>query len=58
MATNGFSKVTNAGFIAPRLSQESLGSGLHIEPWSAALSSYRSASALPASASRSPGVVV
>ena len=48
----------STGFIAQRLSQESLGGGLHIEPWAAALNSYRNAAALPASASRSPGVVV
>ena len=48
----------STGFVAQRLSQESLGGGLHIEPWAAALNSYRSAAALPASASRSPGVVV
>ena len=40
-----------SGFIAQRLSQEALGNGLHIEPWQTALSSYRSAAALPASAS-------
>ena len=48
----------STGFVTQRLSQESLGSGLHIEPWSAALSSYRSAAALPGSATRNPGVVV
>ncbi|MEI6560083.1 MAG: hypothetical protein WCO00_16930 [Rhodospirillaceae bacterium] len=46
------------GFLAQSLSQEQLGSGLHIEPWTAALASYRNAATLPASAARRPGVVV
>ncbi|MEI7611028.1 MAG: hypothetical protein WCJ64_26895 [Rhodospirillaceae bacterium] len=48
----------STGFLAQSLSQESLGSGLHIEPWSAALGSYRSAAALTTPATRSRGVVV
>jgi hypothetical protein len=40
----------SSGFVTQRLSQESLGSGLHIEPWQAALSSYKAAAALPAPA--------
>ena len=48
----------STGFLAQSLSQENLGSGLHIEPWSAALGSYRSAAALTTPAKRSPGVVV
>ena len=39
----------SVGFIAQSLSQESIGAGLHIEPWRAALSSYRAAAALPGS---------
>jgi len=43
---------STSGFTAQQLSQENLGSGLHIEPWQTALSSYRSAAALPGSASQ------
>ncbi len=40
----------NTGFITQSLSQETIGAGLHIEPWRAAISSYLSAAALPTSA--------
>lgn len=39
----------STGFITQSLSQETIGAGLHIEPWQTALSSYNSAAALPAS---------
>ncbi len=50
---------SNTGFVVQSLSQETIGNGLHIEPWQAALASYRSAAALPGSAaSNQSGVTV
>ncbi len=46
----------SAGFVTQSLSQETIGAGLHIEPWRAAISSYLSAAALPSSASWSNGM--
>ncbi|MEI8395352.1 MAG: hypothetical protein WCF85_11495 [Rhodospirillaceae bacterium] len=57
LSSNGGGSI---GFATQQLSQETVGAGLHIEPWQAALSSYRSADALSASSgrSRSTGLVV
>lgn len=41
------SALPNTGFVVQSLSQETLGAGLHIESWQSALSSYRSAAAIP-----------
>ncbi len=46
----------STGFVVQSLSQETLGAGLHIEPWQTALSSYRSAAALPGSTASRPSV--
>lgn len=40
------------GFVAQSISQETLGAGLHIEPWDEALSAYRRAEAGPATGPR------
>lgn len=42
----------SAGFVAQSLYQESMGSGLHIEPWDQALGAYRRAEAATALNSR------
>jgi hypothetical protein len=48
----------STGFVTQRLSQETVGQGLHIEPWRTALSSYSAAAALPAAAKSTQSVTV
>jgi len=56
VATGGTPGRSSTSFLTQSLSQEKIGAGLHIEPWQAALSSYLSAAALPASAWASSSV--
>ena len=44
-ASPRLSATPNAGFIAQSIHQDAMGSGLHIEPWSAAITAYRKAPA-------------
>ncbi|WP_448206876.1 hypothetical protein [Azospirillum sp. sgz302134] len=37
----------NAGFVAQSIHQDAMGSGLHIEPWPAAIEAYQKADAAP-----------
>ncbi|PWC57021.1 hypothetical protein TSO221_00630 [Azospirillum sp. TSO22-1] len=37
----------STGFLTQSIAQEAIGSGLHIEPWAAALGAYRRAAAAP-----------
>ncbi|WP_114856948.1 hypothetical protein [Azospirillum brasilense] len=48
----------NAGFLAQSIHQDAMGSGLHIEPWSAAISAYRKADAAAYATGASAGVSV
>lgn len=52
------SAMPNAGFIAQSIHQDAMGSGLHIEPWSAAINAYRKADAAAYAAGASAGMSV
>lgn len=57
-ASPRLSAMPNAGFLAQSIHQDAMGSGLHIEPWSAAISAYRKADAAAYAASASAGMSV
>ena len=46
-ATASAAASPNTGFLTQSIAQESIGQGLHIEPWRAAISAYRRAGAEP-----------
>lgn len=57
-ATPRLSATPNAGFIAQSIHQDAMGSGLHIEPWSAAINAYRKADAAAFAVGASAGMSV
>ncbi len=54
-ASPRLSATPNAGFIAQSIHQDAMGSGLHIEPWRAAIAAYRKADAAAYAAGASAG---
>ncbi|WP_244439295.1 hypothetical protein [Azospirillum baldaniorum] len=57
-ASPRLSATPNAGFIAQSIHQDAMGSGLHIEPWSTAITAYRKADAAAYAAGTSAGMSV
>ncbi|WP_247894998.1 hypothetical protein [Azospirillum brasilense] len=57
-ASPRLSATPNAAFIAQSIHQDAMGSGLHIEPWSAAITAYRKADAAAYAAGTSAGMSV
>ncbi|MDQ2104711.1 hypothetical protein [Azospirillum isscasi] len=57
-ASSRLSATPNAGFIAQSIHQDAMGNGLHIEPWSAAITAYRKADAAAYATGASAGMSV